>query len=69
MSDFSGPHRLTREEAAGMTVNERLWAAGLSEDYEDAIKSNDEEKFRGICDQLFLGSENVQVLVNKYFKG
>lgn len=69
MADFSIPHELTREEAGGMTVNERLWVAGLMDDFYDAIERCDEKKFRDICERVFLGSENTEVLVDKYFKG
>ena len=67
MTDFSVPHDLTPEEAGGMTVNERLFVAGLQEDFDKAIGRNDEKGFRSICERVFLGSENIQVLVDKYF--
>ena len=69
MTSFSLPNELTEEEASGMTVNERLWVAGLLDDFDKAISQSDEEKFRSICERVFLSSENIKVLIDKYFKG
>ena len=50
-------------------MNERLWVAGLMDDFDNAIESRDEKKFRDICERVFLGSRNIEALIEKYFKG
>jgi hypothetical protein len=67
MSDLPLPHDLTPNEAGGMTVNERLWAAGLLDVFDEAIERKNETRFREICQRVFLGPENIQALVDKYF--
>lgn len=52
-----------------MTVNERLWVAGLLKQIESAIECKDEEKFRKICKDIYLDTDTTDVLVDKYFKG
>jgi hypothetical protein len=63
MSD-SVPRDLTPEEAAGMTVNERLWVSGLMSKWDQAIAEQDETKLRLVCQQVYL--ENIDFYVNEY---
>ena len=65
-SDFSIPHDLTPEESAGMTVNERLYIAGLLNAYEDAIEQRNEGELRHISKKIHLSPENIEVLIEKY---
>ena len=56
---------LTPEEARGMTVNERLFAAGVIEEFDAAISRGDEEALRRILATLFLGESNVEAIVRQ----
>ncbi len=60
-------NKVSEKEAADMTVNERLWALGLMNEFDKAIKDNDEDRFREICERVFLTEENIAVLLDKYF--
>jgi hypothetical protein len=66
MSNFSIPHDLTPTEAAGMTVNERLYVAGLLNAFDDAIAQQDENELRRISEKVHLSRENIEILVEKY---
>jgi hypothetical protein len=66
MSDFSISHDLTPKEAAGMTVNERLYVAGLLDAFEDAIAQQNENELRSISEEVHLSPENIEILVEKY---
>jgi hypothetical protein len=65
-SEDSVPHDLTAEEAGGMTVNERLYVAGLFDDFYRAASEQDEQELRRICERVHLGRGNTDVLVKKY---
>ena len=51
-----------------MTVNERLYLAGLLDEFDKAIDSKDEQKLRAICKAIFLGLENTEALIRESFK-
>lgn len=57
----------TSKEAAGLTVNERLWLSGQMQAFDDAIAETDEVAFKVICKSVFLDESNIKVLVAKYF--
>jgi hypothetical protein len=54
---------LTEEEAGGMTVNERLVVAGLSDDFDAAVAREDETAIRFILVQVFLTESNIDAIV------
>jgi hypothetical protein len=58
----------TSKEAAGLTVNERLWLSGQMQAFDDAIAETNEAEFRAICKSVFLDESNIKVLVTKYFE-
>ena len=66
MSDVTIPHNLTPVEAGGMTVNERLYVAGLLDAFDDAIVHKNEIALRLICEKEHLSSANIDVLIEKY---
>jgi len=57
----------TSKDAAGLTVNERLWLSGQMEAFDNAIAETDEAEFRRICKSVFLDENNIRGLMNKYF--
>jgi hypothetical protein len=54
---------LTKEEAGGMTVNERLAVAGLMDDFDAAVARRDEPAIRAILIQVFLTEPNIDAIV------
>ena len=62
--------RLTELQARGMTVNERLWAIGLFDEFYQAEHKRDENTMRSILEKLHLGPNNVEAIIenarNKY---
>ena len=54
---------LTREHAAGMTVNERLAAAGLMSQFDDALPHRDEARLRDLLTTVFLDNADVEAIV------
>ncbi len=60
-------NEVSEKEAAGMTLNERLWGLGLMNEFDKAIKDYDEDRFREICERVFLTEANIAVLLDKYF--
>ena len=55
----------TQEEAAGMTVNERLWLFGLWNAFEKAIEENDRPSAEDILEKIYLTHENIQIILDK----
>jgi len=53
----------TAEDFAGMTVNERLAAAGLLDAFYEAVANRDSRKLREILGSLHIGLENVEAIV------
>ena len=58
---------ITSNEAAGLTVNERLWLSGQMQAFDDAIAATDEAAFKAICKSVFLDESSIKVLLAKYF--
>jgi hypothetical protein len=54
---------LSADEAAGMTVNERLFAAGLLEAFDLAIKTRDETKLRHLLASVYLTKSDIDRIV------
>lgn len=68
MSDFRIPHNLSREEAAGMTVNERLYVAGMLTDYDKAVERKDVEAISEILRKVYLNEENIKAIIEFEFR-
>ena len=60
--------QLTEEEARGMTVNERLFAADLFDDFDKAVAERNIPELERILGSLYLGSENVQAIIEQVLK-
>jgi hypothetical protein len=54
---------LSADEAAGMTVNERLFAAGLLDAFDLAIKTRDEKKLRRLLASVSLAKSDIDRIV------
>lgn len=59
---------LSQNKYSGMTVNERLFHAGLMSDFDESIKQQDKAKLVHILEKVFLSQENIEVIVEKYIK-
>ena len=59
---------LSEKEASGMTVNERLFAADLIDDFDDAVAQNDKPKLKSILEKIYLSPENIQTIIMQLLK-
>jgi hypothetical protein len=57
------PHDLTREEAGGMTVNERLWVSGRMDAFDEAVTRKDIETMTEILQAVHIGKENIEAII------
>lgn len=55
----------TISELSGMTVNERLFHKGLTEEFDRAVQHNDASSMRRILEQLELGEENIDAVIEQ----
>ena len=55
--------KLSEKEAAGMTVNERLFVSGLFDEFDKAVNERDENAMRAILEQVYLTSENIKAII------
>lgn len=60
---------LTEEEAAGMTVNEMLFAAGLLGDFDEAVARRDELELRSMLEKIYLGSKDIEAIIKRVLSG
>ena len=57
------PRDLTPQEAAGMTVNERLFLSGLMEKFEQAVADRDVEGISEVLRRVFLNTETINAII------
>lgn len=50
----------------GMTVNERLWASGLSDEFDKAIKEKDVNKAIQILEKVEFTKANINPILERY---
>lgn len=50
---------------AGMTVNERLYARGLMDEFDEAVEKKDADKVRSILMQVELTEESIKPILEK----
>ena len=50
----------------GMTVNERLWASGLSDEFDKAVKEKDVIKAKWILEQVELTKQNINPILKNH---
>jgi len=63
----SVPRNLTEKEAAGMTVNERLWVSGLLAEFDAAVERRDEVKVSEILTMVFLDQLSIDAIIGSQF--
>jgi len=56
---------LSRDESTGMTVNERLYAAGLLQAFDSAKARRDETELRRILASVFLTESDISAIVRR----
>lgn len=54
---------------SGMTVNERLFALGLLEAFDQFVEAKDWEECRSILRRAHVGEDNVDAIINKHKNG
>jgi hypothetical protein len=57
--------KLTEQAASGMTVNERLWAAGLVDSFDRAVARKDRAELQNILKQVYVPSRDAEVIINQ----
>ena len=57
--------RLSPADAAGMTVNERLFVTGQLQAFDSAVSRHDERKLRRILATLYLTDSDISAIVLK----
>lgn len=60
---------LTEEEAAGMTVNERLFACDLLGDFDQAVARQDKSELRSMLEKIYLSSEDIEAIIISVLAG
>jgi hypothetical protein len=58
----------TEAVLSGMTVNERLYALDVMDDFDNSCNAKDEKQTRGILKQAKVDEESIQQTVDKYIK-
>ena len=56
---------LTEEEASEMTVNERLSAGGLFQEFADAVERRDAPELERILRQVYLAPDSIEVVIEQ----
>lgn len=57
------PRKLSESEAAGMTVNERLWVSGLIGEFDSAMERRDEAKVSEILRMVYLDQLSIDAII------
>ena len=52
----------------GMTVNERLFALGLLDEFDKAIERRSEDRMRAVLSKCFLTQDNIQTIIDQQLK-
>ncbi len=50
---------------AGMTVNERLYASGLMDEFDDAVEERNVERVRSILEKVELPEESIRPILEQ----
>lgn len=57
--------KLTESEAAGMTVNERLYLAGLMESFDKALAERNETEIKHILKKVYFSPEDREAITKQ----
>lgn len=55
-----------REHMMGMSTNERLFEAGLMQEFDKAVRQLDEDKVREILKSVFVDEPSIDVIIREY---
>jgi hypothetical protein len=61
--------KLSKEKAAGMTVNERLFVAGLMDDFDRAEDRRDVLALRSILQKIYLDPASIEANIRQILAG
>lgn len=59
---------LGEKKASGMTVNERLYHAGLLNDFDQDVLENNKPKLESILEKIHFSQKNIQFIVGQLLK-
>jgi hypothetical protein len=57
--------RLSKDEANAMTVNERLFASGLVDDFDEAVAQGNVSELERILRDLYLPPESIEATISQ----
>ena len=57
--------QLSEKEASGMTVNERLFVAGLMDDFDEAVARRDVPELERILQAVYLSPESIRAIIQQ----
>ena len=57
--------QLSEEEASAITVNERLYASGLFDDFDEAVAQGDVPELERILRSIYLESKSIQAVIKQ----
>lgn len=60
--------RPSKDEISGMTMNERLFACGLMEDFDSALRRGDRQAFTAVLTQVEFTEEQAAAYTEKHFE-
>ena len=61
--------RPTNRELSGMTMNERLFACGLTDEFDAAIQNGDRDAFIAVVSQLAFTKKDAESYADTHFEG
>ena len=59
---------LTEKDAAGMTINERLYQADLLRDFEESLSQRNKLKLKSVLERVFVSKEDIAFVINQLLK-
>lgn len=58
-------NQLSEDEARGMTINERLFVAGLLKAFDDAVARGDRSELERILRSVYLSPDDIQAIIEQ----
>ena len=58
---------LTENEFLGMTVNERLWHAGLLNEFDEALAQKNKLKLKSILEKVHFSPKDIKFMLEELF--
>jgi hypothetical protein len=59
---------LTQQAASGMTVNEKLFATGLVDSFDQAVAGENRMDLQNILKQIYVHSDDADMIINQVLR-